>query len=758
LNLEKIVEYLKRSLTIAWKSVFFNFKQYACFFVAILIVQVLYGMMTVSSDNNNRIEYQHVTEEYDYHMVLKDLNQYQAYYLINDEGTIYKSDIIFKVVRYDENTNYLTGKETYDVYLYFTRDLEMCEKRFRSDYLPDLQAYGTQGSSISIEKTSLLSFQDHIASNRTTFVLITVILLAVSIFLLMSLYNIRLNQYKFTYGIYLTFGADFKMLFSTAFWELFVISVVTFAPAMGISALLSFVIYSTSGYGFIFNSMAIIKVALFGLAVILFSVWTPMKVMSIKDPMSLIVTEDNSNLVSSPMRSVSIFGEKFPTRYEFYSIWRFRKYNVQLLTTAIVFCALFIMGLYMSEIYTTHVEYPRPQFVVDLSKSDYPYDEIMSEELYSLEGIRVVEINDNETEARHISSHMLVHSSDVKALKNLVTYKGTEFDTAGEVYRATNDVLYTAMTEEQLQILEDYDYEGDLSSLFTQDKVVIIGESVSNVRTFKYEVGDSVWISKKTGQIRSVDVNLSGRTLLQSQIQFFHFDYEEYTIGAIIYDIPCGSTPVFMTMEDYVHVTGSTPAATSLNLYVEPDMDNDAVSVLYDQVRDWGRLYGDVKVSNTHITLNKEINADKHYGELLICISLMILCISPLIWFFSQTLYYVKREREFNILQSLGAVFREIRQIYIQGGLCMAGMSLIVSILLSYMGSYLLFYVVNVVLPYFNGENVRYVFYMPWYAILTSIVMSVFCGFFSAYLPYRSYIKNRYSLQNGGAGGEHGEE
>ena len=361
-DLEKFFEYLKRSLTIAWKSVFFNFKQYSCFFIAIIIVQILYGLMTVSAQNNNRIEYEHVTEEYDYHMVLKDLNQYQAFYLINDEGTVFKSDIIFKVVRYDENHNYMNNVDTYDVYLYFTRDPHDCEARFRKDYLPDLKAYGNEGKSFSISTTSLLDFEDNIAANNVTFAFVTLILLAVSIFLLMALYNIRINQYKFTYGVYLTFGADFKMLFSTAFWELFVISVVTFVPSVLISTLLSFLIYRTSGYGFTFNPLAIVFVAVFGLVVILCSVWTPMKVMSVKDPMSLIVTEDNSNLVTSPMRSVNIFGEKFPTKYELYSMWRFRKYNIQLLTTAIVFCALFIMGLYMSDIYTTDLEYPRPQF------------------------------------------------------------------------------------------------------------------------------------------------------------------------------------------------------------------------------------------------------------------------------------------------------------------------------------------------------------------------------------------------------------
>ncbi len=756
--MEKVFEYLKRSLTISWKSVFFNFSQYLCFFIAILIVQVLYGMMTISADNNNNVEYQHVTEEFNYHMVLKDLNQYQALYLVNDEGTVFKSDVIYEVVRHDENLNYLTENVTHDVYIRFTRDLDLCEKRFRDDYIPDLQAYGSEGKSFSIETTSLLTFQDNINANRVTFVFITLLLLAVSIFLLMALYNIRMNQYKFTYGVYLTFGADFKMLFSTAFWELFVIATVTFIPSIGISTLISFLIYNASGYGFLFNPLSILKIAFFVLAVILASVWTPMKVMSVKDPMSLIVTEDNSNLVSSPMRSVNIFGEKFPTKYEFYSMWRFRSYNVQLLSTAIVFCALFIMALYMSNIYTTDLEYPRPQFVVDLTSSPYPYDDTMSEELYGMEGIRAVEITDNETEARHIASHFLVSSKGVKPFKNLVTYEGTEFTGGDKGYRASNDALYTAMNEEQLRILEDYDYEGDLTSLLNGNNTIIVGESISNVPTYKYKVGDKIWIGIKTGQIRSVDSNLTGRALLKDQIKYFHFDYIECTIGAIIYDIPSGSTPIFMDMALYEEVTGKQPKSNVLNLYVERDMDNDAVNALYDSVRDWGRMYGDVKVSNDRIALLNEINADKHYTELFVVISLLVLSISPLVWFFSQTLYYRKREKEFNILQSIGAILTEIRQIYIQGGLCMAAMSLVVSILLSYVGSYILFYIYNVVMPYFSGENVRYVFYMPWYAILTSIVMSVFCGFFSTYLPYRSYAKYRYSLENGGAGGEFGEE
>ena len=740
----------------AWKTVFFNFKQYLPFFIAIIIVQLLYGMMTVSNDNNNNVEYQHVMEEYDYHMVLKGLNSDQARYLIEDKGAVFKSDVIFDVVHSEQYTNNFTGEDRYDIYLFFTGDLKSNLKRFTSSYEKELAGLGAEGTSFSKSTTPLLTFEDNERANAVTFVFVTIVLLVLSIFLLTSLYNIRINQYKFQYGIYLTFGADFKMLFSTAFWELFIIFFVTFIPSMLVSTLIAFLVYHSSGYGFLFNGLSILKTFLFTLVVIVASCWTPMKIMSVKDPMGLIITEDNSNLVTSPMRSFNIFAEKFPTKYELYSTWRFRKYNLQVLTSAIVFCALFIMGLYMANIYTTDLEYPRPQFEVNLKESGFEYDELMSRELYAMDGVRAVEINDTSMEAMDFASHILVNVKDVRAFKNLVRYDGTEFTEPGS-WRVANDVVYNALPDEQIQILEDYDYSGDLSCV-NDPNYVIVGDSVSNVRRYKFEVGDEIWIGVKVGQIRSVDTNVSGRALIKNQIQYFHYEYYKFTVGAVIYDIPSGSTPIFMNMDNYKTITGKSPAATSVNIYVDKDITVDEVNELYADIRNWGHDYGDVKVTNKDVTLLNSIAKDKHYNELYIVISLLILCISPLIWFFSQALYYSKREKEFNILQSLGAIAKEIRQIYLQGGLSMAGMSLIFSIVLSYAGSYVLFYIYNVVMPFFTKENVRYVFYMPWYAILTSIVMSVFCGFFSTYVPFRSYYKNRFSLENGGAGKEFGAD
>ena len=729
---------------------FFNFKQYISFFAALFIIQTFYGLIAVSNANNNKIEYQHVQDEYDYHMVLRDLNEDQYLYLVNNSAAVFKNDTIFKILRNEENRNYMTGQDRYDMYLFFVRDKDISCDRFYNKYLEPLKSLGREGESFVITETPLLRFEHNEQNNLSTFIFTTLLLLAVSIFLLTALYNIRVNQYKFTYGVYMTFGADFKKLFGTAFWELFVISVVTLIPAVLVSTLAVYLIYLPSGFAFHFSLWAFLEVALFNLVVVLVSVWMPMRVMAIRQPMTLIVTEDNSNLVTSPMRSLNLMKGKFPTYYEFCSIWRFRKYSVQLLTTAIVFCALFICGLYYADIDERKLEYPRPQFTVDLSRTGFSYDDEMSADLYAIPGITEVKAVDNNIEAMEIASHMITSKENVRPLSNQVIYKSESNPITN--HRVTNEVLYTGLSEEQIRILEKYEYDGDLASIFTNPSTVIIGDSISNVPTYRFEVGDTIQIAIKTGASELVDVNLSGRVLLKEQIESYNYEYKTFTVGAVLHDIPSGSMPIFFTPQDYKAVTGRNADTNRLEIYVDPTLTPEQAAEVDEKVRDWGRTLGEVGVYNTHRLSLDTIVADKHQTELYTCIAILILFISPLVWFFSQTLYYFKREKEFNILQSMGACVKDIRHIYLQGGFVMAALSLLVSVLLSYVGSYALFYAFNVLAPYFTHEIVRYPFYMPWYAILTAILMSVGCGFFSTYLPFRSYIKSRFTLENGGAG------
>ncbi len=758
----------------AWKSVFFNFKQYVWFFAAIFIVQMFYGLISVSASNNNTVEFEHVQDEYSYHIVMRDVEPSQYGFIHEREADVVKSERhqYFTEYRTEQYTDAATGAVTYDLYIQFREDSKLSDySKFYEKYITPFGTTANDEDYLDkVEETPLISFEKNIQANRATFLVISAVLLAVSVYLLMSLYNIRINQYKFEYGVRMTFGADFKMLFGSAFWELFIISLVTIIPALIASTVTIGIIYATQGLSFgtlMFSFLSSSwKVALFSLIVVLASVWTPMRVMSIRQPMSLIRTEDNSNLVSSPRRSFNLLGKKFPLQYELYSIWRFRKYNIQLLTTAIVFCALFICGLYLANVYTTGLEYKRPQFTIDLTQTDVSYDEQMDEELSAIDGVKIVETNDNKIEARYIESHVLVKPHDIKAFAGLINYKGKNGNVTDRSYRVTNDVLYKAITEEQLKYLSDesafgYEIVGNPSDVLINDgtKRVIVGDSISNMQKFKFDVGDVIAIGRKVNYKAQVDNNLNGRALLRKQIENYDFEYTFYTICAIIKDIPSGSVPMYFTPDDYEALqpemyTGDDLDANShvLNIYVDQSLTTEQVTDIEMQIREDVRIYGKVNVTNLHQISNNSISHDKHYTELYICISILILLISPLVWFFSQTLYYYKREKEFNIIQSMGALGPDIRKIYLLGGLSMAIMSFVVSILLSYVASYAMFYVINVVVPQFSNEYVRYTFYMPWYAILTSVLMSVACGFFSVYFPYRSYFKYRYSLQNGGSG------
>ena len=133
-------------------------------------------------------------------------------------------------------------------------------------------------------------------------------------------------------------------------------------------------------------------------------------------------------------------------------------------------------------------------------------------------------------------------------------------------YKLCDLATITGLTEEQLRILERYDYTGDLNSIFTQENTVIIGDAISNVRTYDFQVGDTILVSKKTGQIKAVDANLTGRNLIKSQIQFFYYDYYTFTVGAVLHNIPAGSMPIFFNAEDYETVTGKSVETLILNL------------------------------------------------------------------------------------------------------------------------------------------------------------------------------------------------
>lgn len=795
---ERLIEYLKRSVTIAWKSIFFNFKQYIYFFVAIIIVQMFFGVLTISNGNNQNIESEKVTATYDYHILVTNATAEQREGLKTNGANVQSGGYVNGMDKYytvEHEVSYGSGENArYDLYIRLVDDpsngfdLDKGLKKFKYNYFPpeDLstlgdtgELHGTQdyfkdyvgvdGSRPFMYESPLLTLSSTQAGTEATYWIVVVVLFVLSVFLMTMLYNIRVNQYKFTYGVYMTYGADFKMLFNTAFWEMFVITVICFIPSVLLSTVVVFFMYMSSGLGFTFPWLVFVEVFFFSLLVVTVAVFFPMRVMATRMPMTLIVTEDNSNLVSSPSKSKNVFQKKFPTYYETISSWRFRKYSTNLLLTAIVFCAIFIMGLFLANTVQTDIDYRKPEFKITLSDNFDYYDNGLSEDLYAMEGVSAVEASDNYIEPKELAkgSHMLVSSSDVKFLRlGFPGFVSTTLD--GASMKATSSISFNAVTEEQLKVFDGLGYHYAKNSepeLVLEDGYVIIGDSYNNMTVYDYKVGDTIYIAlppTKGGTIADIN-SLSGTRLLEEQIKTYQPEYKAFTIAAILDDIPAGVTPIYFNTENFKEITGKDFVIKNLNVYVDPELkvksDDEkeyTLETLEGKLREWASI-DSISVSSTYHQHDRDVDKDQHRSGLFITISVMLLIISPIMWFFSQTLYYYKREQEFNILQAFGARVKDIRNIYLQGGLQMAALSLVVSFALSYLGSLILYFVWNVVIPAFKtgdsaSAHVRYAFYMPWYALLISVVVSVGCGFLSAYLPFKSYYKNRFTLENGGAG------
>lgn len=737
----ELFRYLWKTLRLSGKNVTSNLGQYSCFFAAIFIIQVFFATLTVILYNNDNTEWERTKDEYDYHAVVYSLNEGQMLWYDNKSYDQYGNDDIYKgeIVRY-AHRNEKDATTTYDIYVTFkgtTReDVETSFRRFRDHHLTELVK--TFGNPLKYETTPLLNFEQNLLSNRIIYIVSIAVLIVLSVFLLVILYNIRINHYKFIYGIYMSFGADFKKLFETAFWEMFVVAALTFLPATGVSILISFLILHSKGIAFSCPFLLLLPTVLYGLIVILAAVFFPMKLMAIKAPMTLIVSQDNSNLVKSPRRSLNLFGSKFPFNYEVYTSWRFRGYNLRLLVSAVIFTSLFMCGLYVAEITRVTLSNDEAQYTIDISNVEGGFTQTMRDELYAVDDrISLVSKSDSE-DAEMIGGHIRVPKEYSTVSADVVTPPDD-----GD-YFAANNVQYRTLDADVAAELEKYSYDGDLYAPLTDDTKIVVADSMGNTRAFKYKVGDKIGIAVVTKR-GTINQNATGSSLLTEQLKSYEYDVKEYTIAAVIYDIPTLKLPVYLSENTYAAVTGKEARYNDISIYIDRSRigSSDDTIAIEAELRDWGTKYGGVRIKNTHSLYMSIVNEDKQYDEIFTLVAALLLTISPMIWFFSQTLYYFKRENEFTILQSMGALATDIRRLYIFGGLFMGVLAFIFCLALGYSMSYLLFKFVNTVVPYWTQSYVRYQFYMPWYAILVSVVISVACGFLSAFLPYHSFMRRR---------------
>lgn len=755
---EDIGAIVKRRFVSAFHTVVHSFVEFLPFCLAAFAI--LFALLTASFfvTQGYETEKADIEAAYDYHVAVKGLNQSQMVSIRDDVFTVFWNDFCYKSVyvekhTYGGNTSYdvylrlITGNKNYGFRGLFIEDtLESNLNTFMKRYNSVIYPEGEENTAITIATSPLYNLESHESEAKLTRFLSLLVISAIATLLLIGVYSIRVNNQKFLYGIYSTFGADRKKLCATSAYEILICSAFAFIPALACSILYCRHAFADTSTGFHFSFSAMLWTVPFLLGIVLAGTYFPLKVLSMQEPMSMIAADDNSNLVSSPSRSVNMLRVNSSLKYEGLTLLRFRNRTLKLLAMSAVFCAMFISGLYLADVYTLNAQIDAKTsaaFTVEFP-SGIPESAIANFE--SVDGVREVHGDYRTCRADLISSHILIENSATKFLSGCVTYK------KDRNYKATNSCSYIPADNED--VLEQFDsfytIEGDLSTVLTDPYTVAIGAGKDNRNVYKFKVGDTIRIANVTVS-QGIDY-LQGLALLKRQLELFEFEYITVTIGAIIYDYPSAlyGTPVIMSPDFYDTLTGDWGGTTqdTLTVYLEDGLTGADVDRTEFALRDIAEAYKDVSVTPTGAYHDSLIEANKQYPSLFMILAICILILVPIIWFFSQILFYNRRGTEFDILMSIAATEKSIFKLHTSDSLLL-GLAAILSLPFSAFCAYLINKFFTFALPTYIKVGTEIVAapetrFGPY---LLCMVLTLVCSILSALVPFLLYKKKKHSAE-----------
>ncbi len=757
----------------AFRGVTKNWKEYICFYLAALVMTAGFWTITLCTEANLHEAEQNVYKEYDYHVevALLDNEQYanldqQLQYQLKREN-----EYIESYYWLNNGKPLLDGTYTCRIVLDPTYGLETAYGEVYHDMLNRVSS-GRR----DIRLSPLYTFdQDYGIPYIAQLWIISLVWLAFSILMMVVLFLVRLDHFRFVYGVYMACGADFPKLMGAGGGELVIITVLTWLPSALIGIAIAWVLYVPSGVGLWFAAETVLIPLLGSLIAVFSSVWFPIRRMSKQAPVLHLRAGDNTSLVSSPRRSFRLFGESFPGKYELYGFWRMRKYYLRLILSAILFAAFFISGLYIADMERYHNNLDPFEYVVAYRPANY-YEEVVPEvdengipEIIGdepwaprpdqAEEIRYdVDLFLSELEAVPGISHAEwdVSLSGGFALSHLLLKPGQRYDASDFVVSsqerisdgfkwAMNNYQYTAVDELWIDNLIKHDlatFEGDPYSILTTENGVIISEEVYNDKAYNFKPGDKIVVAVcvESGFIGTI---FDPQQLLREQIKLFKFRYETYTVCAVVSGLNSESNILFgVNYDDYTALTGRPPVRTELKIYMEKGTDMDTVTAAEGKLRKVVNSFSDWLVTPTGNYFESNIKSLKNDRAVILTLAACLLVISPLVWYFSQIMFYRKRRNEFAVLHALGAPDDAFAKLHRLAGGVLSGAAFFVTILVSLLCNYLIYFTINTLLPWLHvTESVRYEFHLSLPALIACVVVSVLCGYMSCELPYHLFTK-----------------
>ena len=745
-KIKKLLSAAKRSV----KSVALNYKEFLGIYAAVLIVQLLLGTWALSAFTNFSANDTLFDDEFRYDILIEGIG-------VEPEKTLETLEGVFR--------HELSGESTKKDPLVtsfgrFGNKLGVNIKAGEADTFIEeyLAKYAKQtynkDAEITYEITPRYTYYSEIRGGTvTSSIILCVVIFAIGALILSVMYSVRTNHYKFQYGIYMTFGADKKMLGRIALGELVTINTLLLIPSFIISYLLVLTVYISSGVSVVVSLPQILLYIVLSYGIVLIASASSLGELFLKPPVALITTADNSNFVSSPRRSFHLFGKNIPKHYEFATAWRFRKYLIRLVSGAVAFSVIFIVGVYTANILITDQSASNEEFIITY----LPSTSVESQRKEA--NLNAEEIVEALSKTKYVESARLEQSRDMRQRSDhLLLQTGADAYASGYTVtsrnelsgytKATNYCRYVCIDELSLKIYEKlYDVEyldGFDAESLPEKNMIIISEGLYGKSCFDFNPGDKVAVADMTKG--NSDLHLVSDRLdnLKQQIDNFEYDYTEYTVGAVIHDREATeSIIVGLTPKAYEALTGDKRAITEINVFVESGIGVSEISAVRASVAKIMAGYSNWNMKSTDASVFAIVDDRINLPGLIYLMSALVLVITPVIWIFSQVMFFKKRELEFRTLIHIGATMKDIRGIHLVSGLVLFVIGFLFNYVISRVSCYVIFEIFTSFLPGLGilGMNVSFDSFVPWYIILLYAVASALFGFMSSMIPYMLFKK-----------------
>ena len=753
---QRISDYLQESFRNAKRTVFGGFRHFFPFMLALLFIQTLLFSVTLGFDSNYKNEKAIIEKEYNYHLAIKGLNQGQTLTLINDPRTVFSNDYVYDVVStsehmvqgmdstYDVYIRFVTGNKRFGIYGIFRKDtIQSCYRTFAYTYH---DVYAPEGGTATLYFSPLYQLENLWWQNYGIMALTLLLLSLLSAAILGRIYRIRLHHDRFTYGIYVTFGANGRRLRSTAFWEMLLCALLSLIPAFILARVACALLYQNAGVPFMPGLKTQIWVPLLVIPILFLAVRLPMKLLAQKEPLTLLTAMDNSHYVKHPRRSVNMLHRRFPRFYELLSTLRYHRYYIKLAVSSALLCALFISGTYLAQLYSINRDIridTQTAFHIDISNPN-GVPPAFAEDLQSTPHVKRVYKDYATFSLEENGMFCAVKKGDLLPLSGVMN---NPIDKETSVFNTVK--MYGAQDEDLIDLFSSmYTVEGDLASVLRDENTIAIGSSVNNRTVFDFAVGDTITIATPIAAPENAEINnnLSGNALLEEMILQAVYEYRTYTVGAVITNYPSAvdGTPLIVHADLYEALTGKSAARNDLNIVVDHDMTPDQYIQMENEIRALAATGYGISITSKDTYFANRMEMQFLYERLAILVSATMLTFIPLVWFFSQLFFYRKRAVEFNILRVLSAPMQGIRKLHLQSTLLVLPIAAI-SLLAAGACVLAVYVLVQYVLPgalHISGAVVLPLTASP-LPFVICFILTFLCSMTSSLIPYRIYKRRQ---------------